>query len=118
LGTNDFGRFCGHSKTPEITQKTLRHLLLFNVKGEEAMSERLPVSEFYKVVDHVTVFKNDKWWEAIVVVESFGKQSINMYLWQSRDGAWKRKHKFTIRSLDEWKKVEKTINQLASKVYG
>jgi len=39
------------------------------------MSEKLPLSDFYKVVDYVTIFKNDKWWEAIVVIESFGRRS-------------------------------------------
>jgi hypothetical protein len=82
------------------------------------MSEKLPLSDFYKVVDYVTIFKNDKWWEAVVVVESYGKRSIAMYLWWFRDGTWKRKHKFHIRSVDEWNKVKAAVDQLASKVYG
>lgn len=82
------------------------------------MSEKLPVSEFYKVVDHVTIFKSNKWWEALVIVESFGKRSIAMYLWQFRDGVWKRKHKFTIRNLQEWSKVKNAMDRLAPKVYG
>ncbi|MEA2089768.1 MAG: hypothetical protein U9O89_03305 [Thermoproteota archaeon] len=82
------------------------------------MSEKLPVSEFYKVVDHVTIFKSDKWWEAIVVVESFGKRSIAMYLWVFRDGVWKRKHKFTVRNLEELNKVKNAMDRLAPKVYG
>lgn len=80
--------------------------------------EKLPVSEFYKVIDAVTIFKSEKWWEAIAIVESFGKRSIAMYLWQSRDGKWKRKHKFHIRNMDEWNKVKNVIDQLAPKVYG
>lgn len=82
------------------------------------MSEKLPLSDFYKVVDYVTIFKNDKWWEAVVVIESYGRRSIAMYLWQFRDGTWKRKHKFHIRSVDEWNKVKTAVDQLASKVYG
>lgn len=82
------------------------------------MNEKLPVSDFYKVIDHVTIFKSEKWWEALVVVESFGKRSISMYLWQFRDEVWKRKHKFTIRNLEEWKKVKNAVDKLAPKVYG
>jgi len=48
----------------------------------EAKEEKLPISDFYKVVDHVTIFKSEKWWEAIVVFESYGKRQIGMYLWQ------------------------------------
>ena len=52
--------------------------------------EKLPISEFYKVVDSVTIFKNKNWWEAIVVFESYGKRSIGMCLWQKRKEVWKR----------------------------
>jgi hypothetical protein len=80
--------------------------------------EQLPISSFYKVIDQVTIFKSDKWWEAIVVIESFGKRSIAMYLWQFRDGKWKRKHKFQIRNFEEWEKVKTTVDKLAPKLTG
>jgi len=81
------------------------------------MSEEIPVSEFYKVVDYVTIFKSDKWWEAVAVIESFGRKSIAMYLWQVRDGKWKRKHKFQLRNLEEWEKVKNAVEKLAPQVY-
>lgn len=79
-------------------------------------SEKLPVWESYKVVDHVTIFKSNKWWEAIVAIESYGKRSISMYMWEFRDGKWKRKHKFTIRSMDEWNTVKNSVEQLLPKL--
>ncbi|RJS68436.1 hypothetical protein CW693_04480 [Candidatus Bathyarchaeota archaeon] len=82
----------------------------------EKTSEKLPISDFYKVVDYVTIFRSEKWWEAIVVFESFGKRSIGLYLWQNRNGAWKRKHKFNIRNLDEWNKLKTAIEQLLPKL--
>jgi len=81
------------------------------------MSEEIPVSEFYKVVDYVTIFKSDKWWEAVAVIESFGRKSIAMYLWQFRDGKWKRKHKFQLRNLEEWEKVKNAVEKLVPQVY-
>ena len=78
--------------------------------------ERLPLSEFYKVVDYATIFRSEKWWEAIVVIESFGRRSIAMYLWQKRNDSWKRKHKFQIRNMDEWNKVKVAVEQLAPKL--
>ena len=81
------------------------------------MSEEIPVSKFYKVVDYVTIFKSDKWWEAVAVIESFGRKSIAMYLWQFRDGKWKRKHKFQLRNLEEWEKVKNAVEKLAPQVY-
>ena len=82
----------------------------------EETSQKLPISDFYKVIDYVTMFKSKKWWEAIVVFESFGKRSIGLYLWWNKDGAWKRKHKFNIRNLDEWSKLKSAIEQLTPKL--
>jgi hypothetical protein len=78
--------------------------------------EKLPISEFYKVVDSVTIFKNKNWWEAIVIVESYGKRAIGMYLWQKRQDVWKRKHKFNVRNLEEWNKLKNAVEQLTPKL--
>jgi hypothetical protein len=82
----------------------------------ENIEEKLPISEFYTVVDHVTIFKSQKWWEAVVIFESYGKRSIGLYLWQKRQEAWKRKHKFNVRNLDEWNKLKNAIEQLTPKI--
>jgi len=82
----------------------------------DKIDEKLPISEFYKVVDSVTIFKNKNWWEAIVIFESYGKRSIGMYLWQKRQEAWKRKHKFNVRNLEEWNKLKIAVEQLAPKL--
>lgn len=82
----------------------------------EKIEEKLPVSEFYTVVDSVTIFKSQKWWEAIVVFEYYGKRSIGLYLWQKKGDAWKRKHKFNVRNLEEWNKLKNAIEQLSPKL--
>jgi hypothetical protein len=82
----------------------------------EAAEEKLPISEFYKVVEYVTLFKSQKWWEAVVIFESYGKRAIGLYLWQKRQDTWKRKHKFNVRNLDEWNKLKNAIEQLAPKL--
>jgi len=81
-------------------------------------AEQLPLSSFYKVIDHVTIFRSEKWWEAIVMIESFGRRSIAMYLWQNRDGKWKRKHKFQIRNPQEWEKVKGAVDRLVPQLFG
>ncbi|MGD0494943.1 MAG: hypothetical protein ABSB28_02755 [Candidatus Bathyarchaeia archaeon] len=82
----------------------------------EGTEEKLPISDFYKVVDYVTLFKSQKWWEAAVIFESYGKRSIGLYLWQKKEDAWKRKHKFNVRNLDEWNKLKTAIEQLTPKL--
>ncbi len=82
----------------------------------EVTEEKLPVSDFYKIVDYVTIFKNKKWWEAIVVFESVGKRLIGMYMWQKKEDKWKRKHKFNVRNMEEWNKLKAAIEQLAPRL--
>lgn len=84
----------------------------------EPASEPLPLSSVYKVIDSVTIFKNKKWWEAVVVVESFGRRSIAVYLWVKKGDVWKRKHKFQLRSLQDWEKVKGAIDKLIPKLSG
>ena len=85
-------------------------------ESSEKTSEKLPISEFYKVVDYITISKSGKWWEAIVVSEAYEKRSIGLYLWEKRNDVWKRKHKFSVRNLDEWNKVKDAVDQLAPKL--
>ena len=78
--------------------------------------EKLPISDFYKVVDYVSIFKSQTWWEAVVIFEAYGKRSIGLYLWQKKADAWKRKHKFNVRNLDEWNKLKTTVEQLTPRL--
>jgi hypothetical protein len=82
----------------------------------EKAEEKLPISEFYKVIEYVTVFKSQKWWKAIVIFESQGKRTLGVYLWVNRNGAWKRKQKLNITGLDEWNKLKDYIDQLIPKL--
>ncbi len=87
-----------------------------NEESSEQQEEKLPVSEFYKVIDYVTIFKTDLWWEAIVIFENYGKRQIGMYLWQKRKDQWKRKNKFGFRNLNEWDKIKNAVDQLSPKL--
>ena len=82
----------------------------------ESTEEKLPISDFYKVVEYVTIFKSQKWWEAVVIFESYGKKTIGLYLWQKKQDTWKRKHKFNVRDMDEWNKLKNAIDLLAPKL--
>ncbi|MCK5628102.1 hypothetical protein KAI12_01420 [Candidatus Bathyarchaeota archaeon] len=78
--------------------------------------EKLPISDFYKVVTFKTIFKTEKWWEAVVVFENQGRRALGLYLWQNRAGQWKRKHKFAIKNVDEWNKLRTAMDQLIPKL--
>ena len=84
----------------------------------EPVNEQLPLSSVYKVIDSVTIFKSEKWWEAVVVAESFGRRSIAVYLLVKKGDAWKRKHKFQLRSAQDWEKVKGAVDKLMPKLSG
>ncbi len=87
---------------------------LETVKEKQTINteEKLPISEFYKVIDYITLYKTENWWEAIVIFEIYGKRQMAMYLWQKRKDQWKRKNKFGIRTLDEWNRLKTAMDQL------
>ena len=82
----------------------------------ETLEEKLPISEFYKVIDHVTIFKSQKWWKAAIIFDNHGKQTIGIYLWVSRDGVWKRKQKMVVLGQDDWNKLKNAVEQLMPKL--
>jgi len=78
------------------------------------VEESLPVSEKLKVLDSVTIYKTEKWWSAVTLIDSFGRKQISLYVWIKRGDRWKRNQKFTIHSRDEWRKVKEGIEKFIS----
>ncbi|MFQ6085372.1 MAG: hypothetical protein ACE5OY_03790 [Candidatus Bathyarchaeia archaeon] len=80
------------------------------------MSEKFPVHETLSVLSGKTLYRTEKWWKAAVLTEAFGRRRISIYLWQKRNGEWRRRQKYTINSKDDWEKdkvaIEELINQL------
>ena len=80
--------------------------------------EKLPLSEFYRVLDHVTISKSSKWWSAVVLTEAYGRKSIALYLWTNRDGRWTRKHKFVISGKGDWLAIKTAVEAMLQKMEG
>ena len=74
-------------------------------------SERPPVSEALKVLDYFTLFKSAKWWAAVVLLESFGRRQICLYLWVRRGDKWRRKHKFVIQDEASWEAIKEAVER-------
>jgi hypothetical protein len=80
--------------------------------------EPFPVYETVKVLEGVTINKSGKWWSAALLVESYGKRQIALYLWQKGDeGKWKRREKFIIPSKDMWEKTKKALDEKFFSMY-
>jgi hypothetical protein len=76
------------------------------------MEEKLPVSSELKVIESINIYKTNKWWSSVALIESFGRKQIAVYLWTNKNGEWKRKQKFVIHNKEEWLKVKEAIERL------
>jgi hypothetical protein len=78
--------------------------------------EKLPISEKLKVIEALTLYKTDKWWSAVALIESFRRKQIALYVWLKKDGKWKRNQKYTIHNKGEWLQLKESIERLVSKL--
>jgi len=79
----------------------------------ERKAEVLPIVSPLEVVDYRTLKKGSGWWLAVVLVESWGKRNIGLYLWQrKKDGRWHRKQKFTIHTKEKWGLITEAVDDL------
>ena len=77
----------------------------------QTQCEKLPISVFYEVIEHETISKSSLWWSAVVLVKIGKKKKIGLYLWQKKDKQWKRKHKFTISSEEQYKDIKRVLEK-------
>lgn len=73
-----------------------------------------PVHEDLDVQDGETVFKSDDWWKAVVLYEGYRGPEIGVYLWQRRNGDWRRQQKYVIRSQDDWEQDKAVIEEFVT----
>ena len=72
--------------------------------------EKVPIKEPLKVIKCHTINKKFGWWAAVVLLESYAKKQVCLYLWQKRDEIWKRKQKFGIHSKDDWERMKQAVD--------
>lgn len=75
------------------------------------MSEDYPISTELKLLEGNTLYKTEKWWSAVLLVDSFGRKQVAMYLWLFKNGKWKRQQKFVIRNKSEWPKIKEVVEK-------
>jgi len=101
-------------KTPDAWA-TDRAIIDGFVRGDPPAGETdtFPVSDYYTVAAGETVFQNEGWWKAIVNVVAKGSyetDEVMVYVWQQREGSWRRRQKYTIKSLSDWEEERGIID--------
>lgn len=75
-------------------------------------TEKVPIIAPLKVISHKTINKRFGWWSAVVLLESYGRKQVCVYLWQKRGDVWKRKQKFAIHSQEDWQFISEAVNNV------
>jgi len=74
--------------------------------------EPLPIVAPLKVLGHKTINKRFGWWSAVVLVDSWGRKQVCLYLWQKKGEKWARKQKFAIHSQEDWNAINEAIEEM------
>lgn len=78
--------------------------------------EKIPIESPLEVADYRTLSKGFGWWAAAVLVESWGRKQVCLYLWQRKKDGWKRKQKFTIHDPEKWQQIVAAVDELIPKM--
>ncbi|UCB57509.1 MAG: hypothetical protein JSV30_02705 [Candidatus Omnitrophota bacterium] len=83
-----------------------------------AKEEKIPIEPPLQVVDYRTLSKAFGWWAAAVLIESWGRKQVCLYLWQRKKDGWKRKQKFTVHDAEKWEQIVQAVEELLPKMQG
>ena len=86
------------------------------MEEEKFDEEKMPILHPLKVIEFRTLSKGFGWWAAVVLVESWGKRQICLYLWQRKGNNWSRKQKFTIHDREKWDLIVNSVEELIEKL--
>lgn len=79
--------------------------------------EQFPVDETITVLEGRTIYKSEKWWQAVILGEAFRRRFVAVYLWQRKGDRWRRVHKLKINSAADWSRLREVIDSLVKKMY-
>ncbi|MEM0271252.1 MAG: hypothetical protein QW514_01730 [Thermoprotei archaeon] len=98
--------------SPISCVKLIEHLCVIFGAMSDVEAEKFPVDENLKQLKGKTIYKTEKWWKAAVLTEGWGKRSLTVYLWQSKNNDWRVVQKYKIHTRDEWAKDKEVIEEL------
>ena len=75
--------------------------------------EPYPVDESVSIIKATTIYKNKKWWCAVILANMFGHNKVLIYQWQfnEQSGRWKRKQKMSINFAKDWDSMKPVIEE-------
>jgi hypothetical protein len=92
--------------------------------------EPYPVDEAIKVLKGKDVYKNKKWWCAVLLVEAFEHKKVMVYMWQNKEKkrneggqwigtgvfGWKIQQKMGINFQQNWNDIKIIVDEFMKEV--
>jgi len=80
--------------------------------------EPYPVHETVKVLKGKTIYKNKKWWYAVLLTEEFGHKKVKVYMWSWNDkkNGWTRKQHIGINFRKNWEDMKVIIEEYMKEI--
>lgn len=74
-----------------------------------------------KEIKRKDIYKNDKWWKTVALVEVNGdygiKKQVQVYLWmKNKKGYWEEKQKYSESKLAQWDAVVEAVDELIKEI--
>ncbi|PIU41317.1 MAG: hypothetical protein COS99_06005 [Candidatus Omnitrophica bacterium CG07_land_8_20_14_0_80_42_15] len=79
---------------------------------KEIIEEAVPIIAPLKVLEYKTVNKRFGWWSAVVLVDSWSRKQVCLYLWQKKGDKWARKQKFAVHSQEDWNVIKESVDTM------
>lgn len=87
--------------------------------------EPYPVDDTFKIIKGTDIYKTQKWWCAVLLVNAFGHDKVMVYLWQWKEKkrnqggqwvgtgefSWRVQQKMGINFEDNWTDIKKAVDQ-------
>ena len=84
-----------------------------------------PVDESIKILKATDIYKNNKWWCVVLLVEAFGHEKVMVYMWQNKEKKrneggvwvgtgnfqWKIQQKMGINFQQNWDDIKRVVDQ-------
>jgi hypothetical protein len=79
-------------------------------------TEKYPIHEVITIIEARTIYKTEKWWQAVVFGEAFGKKFAATYLWQKKGDKWKQIHKLKVNNPRNWEQIRPVMDEFVAKL--
>ncbi|MGB9856468.1 MAG: hypothetical protein ACPLKS_08040 [Caldisericum exile] len=82
----------------------------------DTINKLLPVADIVKVKTYKDIYKNEKWWMTVAIVQIKGFYKIKLYQFYNKDGKWQIMKDFSFNDIDDTMKTIEVLKEAVIKL--